>query len=360
MKATITTFLTLLALTAGMAPAAAQDTIHSTALPVNVYDVNWPDSLLADSTHVFLGNLESANSSDARIGVIKYTDETLKVYGIAAALVKYNDLMAPDQRAENALFVQDTVNFFDEMLYLWQKDGDNIQQVGECLTVNVGQDPPQYYWDLGLILDNTGTPYPILPMFERYFQEPILVHDTFLVGKGYTNGLPAVNKPDGVHEYYQNWHVLVPTFIILNANRDSWLYSGTQIMFYYPEFKPPVGATPMHRGWEKITNSWYGGHVMLFPIITSNSDTTREGIENLTPVERNTVVSPNPATGTVRVASGFGLQHIEVYDDAGRRVYDAEASGMQAHIDVGSWPRGAYTVHVRTAVGTAIKKLLVQ
>ena len=103
---------------------------------------------------------------------------------------------------------------------------------------------------------------------------------------------------------------------------------------------------------------------LIFPIITPNPDTNRTqdslGIGRMTPVERNTVVSPNPATGAVRVASGFGLQHIEVYDAAGRRVYAADATGLQTHIDVGSWPRGAYTVHVRTAVGTAIKKLLLQ
>lgn len=357
MKTTTNTLVMLLALTAGMAPAAAQDTIHSRALPANVYDVNWPDSMLVDSARVILSSLYSG-SYYSRIGVLKYTDEPMKVYGIAASLVKINDWYTPEQRAYEALFIIDTVTFYDENLYLWQKNGNDFQQAGECLTVNMTDYSPQYYWDLGLIQVFYGTPYPVLPMFERYFQEPILVHDTFMVGKRFTNGLVAEVKPDERH-HDKNWNVVVPTFLFIDED-ENIIRSSTQIWYYYPPYKPPEGTESGPEGWNEISNGLEGWYVILFPIITPNPDTTREGIENLTPVERNTVVSPNPATGTVRVASGFGLQHIEVYDEAGRRVYDAEASGMQAHIDVGSWPRGAYTVHVRTAVGTAIKKLLVQ
>ncbi len=357
MKTTIKILVALLALAAGMAPAAAQDTIHSTALPANVYDINWPDSLLNDSSDILLSNLYGSSSSEGRIGVLKHTDEPFKVYGIAAALFKYNELLTPAQLAMTAHQVEDTVTFYDEKLFLWQIDGGDVQQVGECLTANVGLEAPQYYWDLGLILDIQGTPFPIMPMYERYFQEPILVHDTFMVGKGYSNGLPS--GKDGC--IYKNWDVLVPAIQFADLDRGIIISAGTDLMVYFPDNKPPVGGVVVHRGWEIITrNKKFDGHVVLFPIIAPNPDTARTGIGHMTPVERNTVVSPNPATGTVRVASGFGLLGIEVYDAAGRRIYSADANGMQTSIDVASWPRGAYTVHVRTAVGTAIKKLLVQ
>lgn len=185
-----------------------------------------------------------------------------------------------------------------------------------------------------------------IPVYERYFEHPIQVTDTFYVGRTLRTGQPYYDQ-NGERKEEAIWTCAKVGVRPSNQSIVQWKSRTHYLDGSWRSYDEEIGF-------------WY-----LFPIIepnpdTSTTDTTHAGIGRLTPVERNTEVSPNPATGTVRVASGFGLQHIEVYDDAGRRIYDAEASGMQAHIDVGSWPRGAYTVHVRTAVGTAIKKLLVQ
>ena len=51
--------------------------------------------------------------------------------------------------------------------------------------------------------------------------------------------------------------------------------------------------------------------------------------------ERNTIASPNPATGKVD-------------------------SGFSTILNAGSWHRGTYLLRIRTAMGTATKKLVVQ
>ena len=73
-----------------------------------------------------------------------------------------------------------------------------------------------------------------------------------------------------------------------------------------------------------------------------------------------TTVAPNPAATQVKVTSSFGLVAIEAYDAKGALVMRCKGDGMVAELDVASWPRGSYLLHIATRAGTTVKKLLLQ
>ena len=350
MKTIIKFFVAVSAFMACTLPAMTQDTIHSHALPEHLwYYGGWPDSILTDTTSgviVYLGPFVVARY----YGIIKHTDSALTIYGIAAAFMYESDPGVVYRVQHPAMS-----DLNDEHLQLWEMNDNSIWQVGHDILIPVSNGP-QYYWDLGLHTPNN--PYEPSPMYEGYFDEPVVVEGDFMVGMMQSNGFKTTPELQREGIIRQTRHGGIESYWIYDTNgnrlfNDAEMTRGDKVVY---------GDTSEGGDWELLQG--YSTTSLIFPIITPNPDTNRTqdslGIGRMTPVERNTVVSPNPATGAVRVASGFGLQHIEVYDAAGRRVYAADATGLQTHIDVGSWPRGAYTVHVRTAVGTAIKKLLVQ
>ena len=126
----------------------------------------------------------------------------------------------------------------------------------------------------------------------------------------------------------------------------------------------PNRYNPAGYYWHYYPNDDWGC-IFIFPILTpldstshAGNDTTHAGISEVQ--DRLVGVMPNPATKEVKVVSSFGLRHIDAYDAAGRRVLSRDAQGLQTHLDVGAWPRGAYTLHILTPAGTTVKKLLVE
>ena len=71
-------------------------------------------------------------------------------------------------------------------------------------------------------------------------------------------------------------------------------------------------------------------------------------------------LTPNPATGRVRVSCGEALRMVEVYDLQGRRMLAQEAQGTEAELDISALAAGRYTVLLHTATATAAKALVVQ
>ena len=71
-------------------------------------------------------------------------------------------------------------------------------------------------------------------------------------------------------------------------------------------------------------------------------------------------LTPNPATGRVRVSCGEAMRMVEVYDLQGRRVLAQEASGTTIDLDISTLAAGRYTVIVYTAEGTGAKALVVR
>ena len=77
-------------------------------------------------------------------------------------------------------------------------------------------------------------------------------------------------------------------------------------------------------------------------------------------VGRYVSVQPNPAVEGATVLSSFGLTRIEAYDPNGHRVADLPATGLQATLDVASWPAATYLLRITTPMGTVTKKLIVR
>ena len=77
-------------------------------------------------------------------------------------------------------------------------------------------------------------------------------------------------------------------------------------------------------------------------------------------LSRCTYLSPNPAEGSVTVASSFGLTMVEVYNMRGVLVYSEPAGfSTPAVIDLKGWPAGQYIVVVHTPQGRTAKSLTV-
>ena len=71
-------------------------------------------------------------------------------------------------------------------------------------------------------------------------------------------------------------------------------------------------------------------------------------------------LTPNPATGHVRVSCGETIRMVEVYDLQGRRCLALEAVGTSLDLDISTLAAGRYTVIVHTAEGSGAKALVVQ
>ncbi len=71
-------------------------------------------------------------------------------------------------------------------------------------------------------------------------------------------------------------------------------------------------------------------------------------------------LTPNPATGRVKVACAEAIREVEVYDLQGRRCLAQEAQGSETVLDISTLAAGRYTVLLHTATATAAKALVVQ
>ncbi len=83
-----------------------------------------------------------------------------------------------------------------------------------------------------------------------------------------------------------------------------------------------------------------------------------EGIEGVEGVHAE--LTPNPATGRVRVSCGEALRMVEVYDLQGRRCLAQEVQGSETVLDISALAAGRYTVLLHTATTTAARPLIVQ
>lgn len=386
MKNTIKNIAAVLLFVASAFTVSAQDTLVGPMLPDKYYAPERPDTATLNShTEYFVLYYQCQRS-----GLIKYTDTALTVYGIAASLMTPPEYNPPASVAMDAMLIYDTSRsaLHDEHLILWELYGtnDSIVQVKET-TVPIGSMAPDYYWNTQFT-QPFGSAFPVLPMYESYFDEPVVVEDSFVVGRTNVNG-GGYNKPGEIFER-ENWSVSVPSFWVADidgeneqrvTNSISWTHQRTFYIIYdtiyHPEIQDSilyldsVGMDTVESSYWRRDRTYNAGHVFLFPIITPRPDTVRSdttvttdtsqtGIGRMTLVDRNTTVSPNPATQTVRVASGFGITAIEVFDAAGAKVHEQKASGMTATLEVGRWARGTYMLRIHTAVGIATKKLVVQ
>ena len=328
--------LLILAAMLGAMSAAAQDTVEClTGMPMGyLYDTTWDDIKVHYGFHVFAGPATGGEYAKRFI-----VDDTVPIYGIAASVVKRQT--APVY----AVYDESNTNSI-EYLRLYSSQYDTLCPIAE-VPVHMGTTPISYYCHLDCP-DHYSQSRKYAPMYELYFENPVSVCNSFYAGM---------------------------TFFIERPYRDStgrlWDFAAPPLALNYIGLPSGAGrewgiVRHLHHDEYGDYSVWGSGldgqrYLMLFPIMTPEVDTTSLGTD-LTPeqmLERYTGVLPNPAAGTAKVVSSFGLASVEAYNAAGSKVCDSPAAGYSATIDVSSWPAGTYILRIRTPMGTALKKLTV-
>lgn len=286
-----------------------------------------------------------------------YTDDTLVIYGLAASYTfEWEILDSLNQNIMNPPIHSETDrNLVEESLRIYKRDSINgLRQIGEDLTINLGTTPVSYYRRLTqvLLLRAEFTSLPPFPVYELYYDKPLVVIDTFWVGRTQNwayNATLTELSPERLGFY--------PTYCaqqshIAPSGRDTTLYWKFNLLpapdqFLFPILTPNPDTTG-------VIDTIAGGD----DTISGGSDTLLVGQTCM--INRTVLVSPNPATEQVKVVSGVGLLQVEVYDVSGRRMLSEKASGMTFRFDVKGWRKGCYSVVVQTPAGKVTKKILVE
>ena len=415
-------------------PLAAQDTIHirDMRLISRYYVRDWPhnfptitDPKGVEYTQGWISKLGESHDQRREDGWYMYTDDTLQVYGIAASLSTYWRLN-PDYYAEEILAgrLDTSCEYLYTYLRLYEADPDSLRPVGEDLLVHLRHTPVSFYIDLELFKSFVGNAesytvnfQPILPMYERYFSEPVTVADSFYVGRRYrtehrNEEVRLIELADS--GYYGTMHmasyvdyISTNVFGVVDTVR-GWFYQTwsprRDIPFLFPIIAPPdTTANPSDTtvvnpidtvinlgdtiivlpgdtliiGGDTLVNT--GDTVIVTPgepiiiggdtIVVNPGDTVIVNpgshlavIRQDDLIYRYTTLQPNPATDRVSVLSSFGITAIEAYDLRGRKVYEVRTpnSEFKVTLDVSSWPRGTYLLRITTPAGPTTKKLLIQ
>ena len=357
MKKTMLLALALLAATVGW----SQDTLY-TPLQEGYYNNNIPK---LDMGYMFQG----VSQWGIGCGVVTkemYTakEDTLTVYGVAAAMVtnKESSYPLPDETEEQWLnyfysqYLDTSLDECYEYLGLYLRSGDSLEVQQEKL-VHRKFDSPTYYVESGV--PRAYNPNYVYPMYERFFDTPVAVTDTFYMGVTQRSMVYPFGSPQD-HMDFRLLYIggeACNHFYEYHVNKYCW--PGENVVWDWPS-RGPLG---------------YCEYYLIFPILTprpdadttggSTGDSTAVGGDTLTVVPadmmvRYVSVQPNPAVDEARVLSSFGLERIEAYNAGGQKVYEGKAEGLEATLDVKGWPRGSYLLRITTPMGTVTKKLLVE
>ena len=342
----------------------AQDTIFSRGPKDNylvTYDWWWKANTIWDYGHSML------SCCKADMARYFYTKDTLRVYGIAAAMISSDYFSrAIGTYPESVYMPLDTTHDLTESLRLYEYDAthNTLHQIGEDLPVNIQNTPISYYQHMTQSMENDTFDLPAFPVYERYFEHPQVVVDSFYAGVTMRNTGEVMTSEGPVGETWTVYPVHLGSSItripIVREAWQQWDHDDSLVWV----FVNTIGA-----------DDWF-----LFPILTPNPDditghggggidttgvdTTRrgdtQGVERHDMMERMVAVTPNPAKTQVKVACGMGLTLVEVFDASGKQVLSEKASGMVHRLDVAGWPQGVYAVVVHTPLGKVTKKLLVE
>ena len=378
----------------------AQDTLWQKPAPLsNYFNNNWIDT---SGTYVASPTWYGRPWITARQFV---TEDTLQVYGIAAMMVPafWNCPQSEVQTQLNLMFPEEpTYDNCNESLLLFQYQGNDtpvMQQLGDTMPVSYLNTPVTHYmmsYRPPLGMGDTIAK----PIYERYFSEPQIVHDTFFAG--YTQNHYAFNQKEG------RWYWKRPPFSCLgfdhNCEGALWLTYEEELaicykdsidstifwwrfvrkdvgyaLFIFPILTPepePVVDTTVTPGTDTTVTpggdtTYYGGDtvamgdtLVVTDTIVIGGDTIVTSDTILTVREHDmlwnlTVVSPNPARGVAKVVASPGLTRVEAFNAAGTKLLDSPATGFSLSIDVSAWPSGTYLLRIHTPVGVTVRKLLV-
>ena len=342
MKKSLFSLVVLLSFALG---AVGQDTISALGPLPNYHDNYW-FFYHGDTCYVelFPGNIAFGYN----------TADTLNVYGIAASL--YLD--------------EDYSHSITELLRLYKSTDTAVSQLGESLEVYL-ETPPTYYMKQDLVNYQPSRPIiydkgPVFPVYERYFAEPITVTDSFYLGiypsAGNFNNVCIVcfRRPGAVPQQLPiHWMVYRGP----NATHPTgWHYYSTfngGTPYIYAILTPPDTTIV------SSDTTYIGDTLIVTDTVIIGGDTiittdTILSIQNGSLLDRLTGVMPNPAVGTAKVVSSFGMSMVEAYDMSGTLVHRQKADGLAITLDVRHWPTGTYLLRIHTPQGTAVKKLVVR
>ena len=105
--------------------------------------------------------------------------------------------------------------------------------------------------------------------------------------------------------------------------------------------------------WSNPITVWMG----IFDTI-NDDDTT--GILLASEYDTRIVLSPNPATTRLDIASEVTMQHVEIYNLHGKTFYEQSLPTTHLTVNLDGWPAGGYMVRIQTPDGTVMKKLIVR
>jgi hypothetical protein len=352
--------ISLLAMLVGS--AAAQDTLTSLYPKSGYFYNSW-----FNDTGYYQENLCLMPENGYVYAINFYNKDTLPVYGIGASLSTYEEFEFTD-----GIYTLLDTSWKEvyEYLGLYRWVGDSLQTASDSLYVHLKETPVSYYfkWDRPLW---NGYGNPVISFYERYFDEPVVMTDTFLTGITMrTSWVVTHGEFDSDTSYVR--HVVIRGFMSQDFQNDPIILKGwtkyrqngvdryqilsnddadlpdCMIILYYPLIFPIL--TP--------PDSTGTGDIDTTIIDTTKVDSV--GIGDVQLVGRYVSLQPNPASERVKVTSSFGLQGIEIYNAAGARVREERASGYTATLDLGTLAEGAYLVRVHTPAGSTTKKLVVQ
>ena len=304
------------------------------------------------------------------VGKYFSTDDSLTIYGIAIGVTdgvsRYRNL----EYYYSLIHDTSNANAY-EYVRLYEPYPNSLRCIRQQI-INVRQSPIAYVASYHNTL-HPNDPISYVNMYERYFDTPATVVDSFYVGMSTSNTSLYIDNDGNRWEYSR-----IPLMIQALGNFSH--ITRDTLMFY---------AT---NGAEWVRATYDGSYMLVFPILLPPdtvyaSDTTNIGgdtliVNDTTIIGTDTIVTtdtllaiadtcllghligvvPNPASATARVVSSVGISRIEAFDLSGRKVDDVRVpdSSLSVTLDVDHWTQGTYILRIHTPMGIVSKKLVVR
>ncbi len=309
-------------------------------VPEDLFGYYIPLNLDNSVSHsIVIGN-GGGHSHVSGMGMRYYSSEGIRIKGIATIAAHWYS-------RRNGTVLTDTVIDYDLTASIVKYvDENNVDYFGHTL-YNVLH--PTATDTMIIAYDSINSDTVIL--HEVFFDESVTVSDTFYC------------MIDALDDKYDSTFLDSIRYMLGGLSLQVTRYSDTMLLTEIPRLAYLlhyyiVNQSQEWRVWRAYDDEARSRQIPLtFPILDLGDSA---GVAEVDAVGRNTAVWPNPARGTVSVASGYGLKRVTVHDIGGRLVLSREASGLSTSTDVSPLPRGAYFVTVETLVGTTTKKLLVE
>ena len=237
----------------------------------------------------------------------------------------------------------------------------------------------------------------IADVYERYFNAPVNVTDSFYMGMTFSHNIPYVDSATSTRWSCESTNLMLCGIRNYNPNtieNTLWYHHEEWHRYEFPGhcylLFPLLMPAPVDYQWDTIpmaggdtiigsSDTILAGDTIIIRDTAIVSDTvvvgydtivvydtiilgdTILGIDDHGMLGRLTGVMPNPAAETAKVVSSFGLSRVEAYNLAGEKVDDLRlpSPSLSATLDVRLWPVGAYILRIHTPQGVATKKLTV-